>query len=268
MSRLKTAGRRKTHRELDGRPGREWLGHTREDTTPDSVDELYKAPLAEFTERRNALAKQLREEGKRDAAAEVSKLKRPTVAVWAINQLAGAEPTLVGELLEVRRALAKTRDAAKLQELSRRRRQLVGALSKKAGAILRGAGHGATDQTLKRVGSTLLAVSTSEEERLLRRGRLQAELSAGGFEEVFGGLAVAEETGEGPSPAEERSREKADSLSEEARASKHEADELAHEAAALRRQLESAENRVREAKRRADDLAKKAKAAATKARRR
>jgi hypothetical protein len=42
--------------------------------------ELYGLPLERFTEERNALAKQLRRDGRRTEAAEVSKLRKPSVA--------------------------------------------------------------------------------------------------------------------------------------------------------------------------------------------
>ena len=55
--------------------------------SPDTrVDQLYDLPPGEFTAARNALAKALRAEGQRDDADRVAKLRRPTIAAWAINQ--------------------------------------------------------------------------------------------------------------------------------------------------------------------------------------
>ena len=51
------------------------------------ANKLYGLPLERFTEERNALAKRLREEGQRDEAATVSKLRKPSVAAWAVNQI-------------------------------------------------------------------------------------------------------------------------------------------------------------------------------------
>src|SRR4051812_17139068 len=56
------------------------------------IDELYTVDPSEFVARRNALAKELRAAGDRDAAAEVSKLRRPTVVAAALNQLARRNP--------------------------------------------------------------------------------------------------------------------------------------------------------------------------------
>jgi len=47
------------------------------------IDELYRLPLDEFTGARNALAKTLTG----DARQQVTSLKKPTSALWAVNQL-------------------------------------------------------------------------------------------------------------------------------------------------------------------------------------
>src|SRR5579872_5994374 len=49
--------------------------------------DLYGLPLEQFTEQRNALARELRTDGRRDEAAALSKLRKPSVAAWAVNQL-------------------------------------------------------------------------------------------------------------------------------------------------------------------------------------
>ena len=49
----------------------------------DPIDELYGLPLEDFVAQRDALAKRLRADGDRDAAAAVKKLPKPTRAAWA-----------------------------------------------------------------------------------------------------------------------------------------------------------------------------------------
>ena len=49
-------------------------------TVEDDVDELYALPLDQFTAARNALAKRLKKEGDKEAAATVQTLKKPSVA--------------------------------------------------------------------------------------------------------------------------------------------------------------------------------------------
>ena len=50
----------------------------------DEADELYGLPLDEFTAARDALAKRLRGEKRREDADAVKALKRPSVAAGAI----------------------------------------------------------------------------------------------------------------------------------------------------------------------------------------
>jgi hypothetical protein len=52
------------------------------------ADDLYALPPGEFTRARDERAKGLRKEGRRDEADEVKALRKPTVAAWALNQLA------------------------------------------------------------------------------------------------------------------------------------------------------------------------------------
>src|SRR5207245_666589 len=54
----------------------------------DVVAQLLAGSLDEVTSARNAKAKELKAAGERDLAAEVAGLKKPPVAVWAVNQLA------------------------------------------------------------------------------------------------------------------------------------------------------------------------------------
>jgi hypothetical protein len=48
--------------------------------------DLYGLPLDRFTEERNSLAKQLRQDGARDQAAAVAKFRKPSAAAWAVNR--------------------------------------------------------------------------------------------------------------------------------------------------------------------------------------
>src|SRR5438093_801440 len=54
----------------------------------DEVARLYAAPLDRFVEKRNELAKRLKAESRAEDAEAVGGLRKPSVAVWAVNQLA------------------------------------------------------------------------------------------------------------------------------------------------------------------------------------
>ena len=79
---------------------------------PDVAHELFAATPAEFVQRRDALAAELRSRGDRTTAATVKALRRPTVAAAAINQLARAEPDLLAASLAAGEALASAQRRA------------------------------------------------------------------------------------------------------------------------------------------------------------
>jgi hypothetical protein len=66
----------------------------------DALVELMAAPLAEFTARRQALSRQIKEAGDRDLAARVQAIKKPSATIWTANQVARYDPEAV-ELLMV-----------------------------------------------------------------------------------------------------------------------------------------------------------------------
>jgi hypothetical protein len=153
-------------------------------------DELYSVPLDEFVERRIALAKQLKADGRADEATEVSAARKPTVPVWAANQLARRNRPAVDRLLtasgQLRKSLGKgDRDAfAKAQQdqadALRRLRDAAKSLLDKP-----------SDATLERVVATFRDASSDEElAARLAAGRLTEEPEPGGFD-TLAGLAFA-----------------------------------------------------------------------------
>ena len=66
----------------------------------DKIDDLHGVPPAEFTRARDALAAAFRKSGDHANAARVRKLRKPSVAVWAINRLAREAPEAVAGFAE------------------------------------------------------------------------------------------------------------------------------------------------------------------------
>lgn len=64
-----------------------------------AVRAIYQGALEEFVARRDALAKQLRAAGDRDAAASVKSLRKPSRAAWALDLGAGAAPDAMDALV-------------------------------------------------------------------------------------------------------------------------------------------------------------------------
>lgn len=147
--------------------------------------DLYGLPLEQFTAQRNALVKQLRRDGKRDRAAKISKLRKPSVAAWAVNQLVRTQRRGVDELFAAGDALQAAQadllagggDAAALRQAVESERAAVGRLLERARGLLSSDGHDLTSPRLEQVSETLHAAALDEESRAqIREGCLDREL--------------------------------------------------------------------------------------------
>jgi hypothetical protein len=150
-----------------------------------ALDELFGAPLEEFTSARNDLAKKLRSDGKEGAADWVKGLAKPSRAAWLVNQLSVQKADEVAELLdlgkELRAAqeemLAGSPDREKLREAAQREQRSVGSLTRAAETL--GGEYGVGAQILTRVGETLQAAAGDPEVAdAIERGRLTREQRA------------------------------------------------------------------------------------------
>jgi len=156
----------------------------------DVVAELLAGPLNEFTSRRNSKAKELKATGQPELAAEVARLKKPPVAVWAVNQLARRNKPV---LERVRRAgegvvqaqsgaVAGRKNAAlELRSASDALQRELEVAVREAGDVLRADGHAADEATLRRLQEMvrLAALSGGETWDRLQRGALINEPRAG-----------------------------------------------------------------------------------------
>jgi hypothetical protein len=186
------------------------------------VDRLYRLPLEEFTSARNDLAQRLKRAGQKDAAADVQDLRKPTVPVWAINQIAHEYGKDVEALIEASDQLRAAQERAlgggdsdQLRSAASAEREALRKLTDSAQELL---GRDAPAATLERVASTLRAAALAPETRaLLRSGRLSEELKSAGFG-AFEGMSVPararprprprKKTAARPSAAERRREER------------------------------------------------------------
>ena len=135
-------------------------------------DDLYGLPLAEFVPARNALAKDLKAAGKRDEAAEVAKLAKPTVSAWAANQVLRTQRKDAKKLFAAGDALAKAKGKT-VRKAIERHREALATLMDAARGLLDPDGRSLSDQTLEKVQRTLHAVSLDTEVRAdAQAGRL------------------------------------------------------------------------------------------------
>nr|MBA3233934.1 hypothetical protein [Propionibacteriales bacterium] len=70
-----------------------------------AVDELYAVLPDDFTAKRDELARQARDTGDKDSAADIKALRKPTVVAWLANQMAREHPEEIGGLLDLGTAL-------------------------------------------------------------------------------------------------------------------------------------------------------------------
>jgi len=172
----------------------------------DVVDELYGLPPDEFTPHRDELAKELRATGKRDEAAWVKALRRPSAAAWLVNQLARTQKSDTRRLLERGDALRVTQERALARQASRE--ELAGAtqeyaeamrtLLSKAPGFLDRRGAPPSQITIERAAETLRAILLDDVARAgFAAGRLTRERRAAGLGFAAGGRATAAPAGPG-----------------------------------------------------------------------
>lgn len=175
----------------------------------DDIDGLFRLPLAEFTSARNALAARLKKEGRPNDADRVKLLAKPSISAWTVNQLYWSHRAAFNQLMATGKRLRpaqKLRLAGKVagmrDSLDARREALV-QLSDLAEELLREAGSNPSLDTLRRVTTTLEAMSAYA---LLpdgpTPGRLTQDLdppSFGSLALLMSGASVIEDTEE-PEP--------------------------------------------------------------------
>jgi hypothetical protein len=221
-------------------------------TLDEALDHLYGVDAEAFVPERKRLARELKDAGDGEASAAIAKARKPTVAAWALNQLARRQRRDVDLLLDAGHRLRQAQegvvggaDRAAFEQAQKTEREALQRLTKLASELL----GGASAQALSQISGTLRAAAVSEEGReLLARGRFVTPLESEGFD-VFGALPAR--------PAEPRPTKAA---------SARQAKEELREAKARVRELE---RQVREAEREAEKLEaerQKAKDAAESAR--
>jgi hypothetical protein len=154
------------------------------------ADQLHGLPLDRFVPERAALTRALRAEGRREEAAEVAGLRKPSVAAWAVNQLVRTQVQAVGELFDAGDALREAQarllsgqgDRDALRATAKRERAAVDALVSTARGLLTSQGHELSAATIERVTDTLHAAALDDDARArVRDGRLERELRRVGF---------------------------------------------------------------------------------------
>jgi hypothetical protein len=231
---------------------------------PDDAVALFRVAPEGFVVARDELVAELRAQGRDDDAASVKALRKPTLALWSLNQLADRDPEGVGELLDAGRELRAAQQAAtsgrgadRFRKATAARRRAIARLLQVATAAVAevGSGGGHTHA----IGPALEAASADDEPgRLLAEGTFRELPTApSGFGNVFGLEAVPgvgslakdeAETGDGGLAAieeeHERRRGALEAASATAEQQRDEVDRLEAEVAAVRARLQELEHEL------------------------
>ena len=156
------------------------------------ADRLYAGSPEEFTDRRNGAA---RECGDKALAAQVKKLRKPSVAGWAVNLLVRREAEQIDSVLalaESLRAAAEALDGDELRALTRQRRQLTNALATSARSLAREQGTRLTGPVVDQVEGMLTAAMLDPlAARVVRTGRVLTAFTSTGVSELDVAAVVA-----------------------------------------------------------------------------
>lgn len=129
----------------------------------DDVDALFKLPLTEFVSARKTLAVQLKKRGLASEAERVKALAKPSTSAWTVNQLYWTQRESFDELIATGQRFRKAQKSGKIvsmREALDARREALSELSDIAAEILRDAGHNPSLDTLRRITTTLEALSS------------------------------------------------------------------------------------------------------------
>jgi DNA repair exonuclease SbcCD ATPase subunit len=247
-------------------------------TAPDDVDALFELPLSEFTAARNALAARLKKAGNAAEANRVKSLAKPSVAAWAVNQLFWKHRIAFDRLLDAGERFRNAQTAqlagksADLRAPLEARRVALSELSTHAARILAEGGNAATPDTMRRVTTTLEALSTyAGIPDTPVPGRLMDDVQPPGFEALAALVPrVGSERSGGPTrviPFEFKqpsrkpaARKSTDAVDEKARAAERKA-----QVAAARAAIQEAERTLRDARKAAQKAEEELKKAAARA---
>jgi hypothetical protein len=152
------------------------------------VERLYGLPLDEFTAARDETARRLRDEGRREDAAAIKALRKPSNPAWVVNKLAREVPKIIDTLLDAGQRLRDTQlsGGGSLPDAMERERTALDRAMRNAEEIATHAGL-ASASTLQRVRETLhLAALDPDVAADVRRRVLAREGRATGFTGLAG----------------------------------------------------------------------------------
>jgi DNA repair exonuclease SbcCD ATPase subunit len=246
----------------------------------DDLDALFQLPLGEFTAARKALAARLKKSGHATKADHVKALQKPPLSAWAVNQLYWRHRAAFDRLLDAGQQFRTAQTAqlagrsADLRGPLEARREALADLSRRAADVLRDAGHSPNPDVMRRITTTLEALSTyGGLPDTPQAGRLADDVDPPGFESLAALVPrIGKEAMTGPSrvlpfqqeAAKKKKKEPARKLDpREAERAREEERQTAR--ATAKAALQASERALREARKQAEQAEAALKKAAARA---
>ena len=171
------------------------------------IDALFELPLTEFTAARNTLATRLKKAGDTEEAERVKALTKPSVPAWAVNQLYRTHRIAFDRLLDAGERFRKAQTtqlagkSADIRAPLEARRAALSELVGHAAKILADAGSAAGPDTMRRVTTTLEALSTyAGLPDTPQPGRLTDDVQPPGFEALAALVPRVDQSGRAGGP--------------------------------------------------------------------
>ena len=174
----------------------------------DDIDALFRLPLSDFIGARKTLGAKLKKEGRGEEAARVNALGKPSVSAWTVNQLYWQHRDSFDQLIATGQRLRQTQTKGRtgkpvdLRAAFDERRELLAHLSDLAAALMSDAGHNPALDTLRRIATTLEAMSAyASLPEGVSAGRLTKDIDPPGFDSLAGFAMSAVTTRRSEEPA-------------------------------------------------------------------
>lgn len=161
---------------------------------PPEADALFSVALDKFVDERNRLAAALSRAGRREEAAVVKRLARPSISAWATNQAVRRDPAALRTLLSASEDLRQAQSSGSPDQATRTRyqtalaaqRQAVTTLVEGARQALDESGHADRQAILGRVETNLRRAAVDAAARsTLHAGRLMRDVDVADFDSLM-----------------------------------------------------------------------------------
>ena len=166
------------------------------------IDALFKLAPPEFVTARNALAAELKKQGRPDAANLVRSLQKPSISAWTVNQLFWRHPVAFDRLVATGERFRQAQGARlggggpDIRGLLNERRERLSEMTRLAAEILQNSSGSAPVGVMHRITATLEAISAyGALPGAPRAGRLVEDVDPPGFETL---AALVPRVGDSP----------------------------------------------------------------------